>query len=206
MRLLILFSCSLFPSHCSPLIVRLSSFPSHCSPLIVPLSSFPCHCSPLIVRRPFSLLILSHSSIYDYCWFSLILSLCTSVHFVHFLVLFEIFPLPLLVFIVHSPPFFCSSLFIVSISLFATPLSLFIVALCLVFKSTSIPVCWSPFQPARPEIPVQGCLTLTATLRATLSGTFLQTLPDLVTPLKGYSLSPRSCPVTRSAPCERFGY
>ena len=31
------------------------------------------------------------------------------------------------------------------------------------------------------------------TLRASLSGTFLQTLPDLVTPLKGHSLSPRSC-------------
>ena len=30
-------------------------------------------------------------------------------------------------------------------------------------------------------------------LRAPLSGTFLQTLPDLVTPLKGHSLSPRSC-------------
>ena len=44
------------------------------------------------------------------------------------------------------------------------------------------------------------------TLRASLSGTFLQTLLDLVTPLKGYSLSPRSCPVTRSAPSERFGY
>ena len=29
------------------------------------------------------------------------------------------------------------------------------------------------------------------TLRAPLSGTFLQTLPDLVTPLKGHSLSPR---------------
>ena len=27
-------------------------------------------------------------------------------------------------------------------------------------------------------------------------GTFLQTLPDLVTPLKGHSLSPRSCPPT----------
>ena len=44
------------------------------------------------------------------------------------------------------------------------------------------------------------------TLRASLSGTFLQTLPDLVTPLKGHSLSPRSCPSTRSAPSERFGY
>ena len=44
------------------------------------------------------------------------------------------------------------------------------------------------------------------TLRASLSGTFLQTLPDLVTPLKGHSLSPRSCPPTRSAPSERFGY
>ena len=38
------------------------------------------------------------------------------------------------------------------------------------------------------------------TLRASLSGTFLQTLPDLVTPLKGHFLSPRSCPPTRSAP------
>ena len=42
------------------------------------------------------------------------------------------------------------------------------------------------------------------TLRASLSGTFLQTLPDLVTPLKGQS--PHSCPPTRSAPSERFGY
>ena len=47
---------------------------------------------------------------------------------------------------------------------------------------------------------------LFVTLRAPLSGTFLQTLPDLVTPLKGHSLSPRSCPPTRSAPSERFGY
>ena len=39
-----------------------------------------------------------------------------------------------------------------------------------------------------------------------LYGTFLQTLPDLVTPLKGHSLFPRSCPTTRSAPSERFGY
>ena len=46
----------------------------------------------------------------------------------------------------------------------------------------------------------------THTLWAPLSGTFLQTLPDLVTPLKGYSLSPRSCPPTRSAPSERFRY
>ena len=44
------------------------------------------------------------------------------------------------------------------------------------------------------------------TLWASLSGTFLQTLPDLVTPLKGHSLSPRSCPATRSVPSERFGY
>ena len=29
-------------------------------------------------------------------------------------------------------------------------------------------------------------------------------LPDLVTPLKGYSSSPRSCPATRSAPSERL--
>ena len=40
------------------------------------------------------------------------------------------------------------------------------------------------------------------TLRASLFGTFLQILPDLVTPLKGYFFlkSPRSCPATRSAP------
>ena len=37
----------------------------------------------------------------------------------------------------------------------------------------------------RPEV------TPSCTLRASLSGTFLQTLPDLVTPLKGHSLSPR---------------
>ena len=41
-------------------------------------------------------------------------------------------------------------------------------------------------------------------LRASLSGTLLQTLPDLVTPLKGHFLSPRSCPAMRSAPSERF--
>ena len=44
-----------------------------------------------------------------------------------------------------------------------------------------------------------------STFRASLSGTFLQTLPDLATPLKGHSVSPRSCPQTRSAPSERFG-
>ena len=48
--------------------------------------------------------------------------------------------------------------------------------------------------------------TTSTTLRTSLSGTFLQTLPDLVTPLKGHSLFPRSCPATRSAPSERFGY
>ena len=36
------------------------------------------------------------------------------------------------------------------------------------------------------------------TLRESLSGTFLQILPELVTPPKGYSLSPRSCPPTLS--------
>ena len=48
-------------------------------------------------------------------------------------------------------------------------------------------------------------LFVKSTLRASLSGTFLQTLPDLVTLLKGHSLSPRSCPPTQSAPSERFG-
>ena len=45
-----------------------------------------------------------------------------------------------------------------------------------------------------------------STLRASLSGTFLQTQPDLVMPLKGHSLSPRSCPPTWSVPSERFGF
>ena len=44
------------------------------------------------------------------------------------------------------------------------------------------------------------------TLQALLSGTLLQTLPDLVMPLKGHSLSPRSCPPKRSASSGRFGY
>ena len=48
--------------------------------------------------------------------------------------------------------------------------------------------------------PVLG-VCFQCTLRVPLSGTFLQT-----TPLKGHSLSPRSCPPTRSAPSERFGY
>ena len=38
------------------------------------------------------------------------------------------------------------------------------------------------------------------TLRAALFGTFLQTLLELVTPLKGHSLSHRSCPPMPSAP------
>jgi len=33
-----------------------------------------------------------------------------------------------------------------------------------------------------------------------------KTLPDLVTPLKGHSLSPCRCPATRTAPSERFRY
>ena len=48
--------------------------------------------------------------------------------------------------------------------------------------------------------------TFRPTLHASPSGTFLLTLPELVTPLKGNTLSLRICPPTRSAPCERFGY
>ena len=58
---------------------------------------------------------------------------------------------------------------------------------------------WSPRKPLVTTVYEK------ATLRASLSGTFLQTLPDLVTPLKGHSLSQRSCPATLSAPSERFG-
>ena len=43
------------------------------------------------------------------------------------------------------------------------------------------------------------------TLRASLSSTFLQTLLDLVTSLKGHYLSRRSCPPAWSALSERFG-
>ena len=43
------------------------------------------------------------------------------------------------------------------------------------------------------------------TLRASLSGTFLQILPELLTPLKGHSLSPRSCPATRQRPLKGLG-
>ena len=42
-------------------------------------------------------------------------------------------------------------------------------------------------------------ITSPPTLRASLSSTFLLTLPDLVTPLKRHSLSPRRCPATVSA-------
>ena len=55
--------------------------------------------------------------------------------------------------------------------------------------------------------PLRWIFKATLTLRAPLSGTFLQTLPDLVTPLKGHSLSSRSCPPTWSAALSvRFGY
>ena len=43
-------------------------------------------------------------------------------------------------------------------------------------------------------------------LRASFSGTFRQTPPELIAPLKGHSLSPRTCPPTRSAPSERLRY
>ena len=61
--------------------------------------------------------------------------------------------------------------------------------------------------PSHPTLAVpQDLHGVDPTLRAPLSGTLLQTLPDLVTPLKGHSLSPRSCPATRSAPSTGFGY
>ena len=43
------------------------------------------------------------------------------------------------------------------------------------------------------------------TLRTSLSGTLLQTLPELVAPLKGHSLSSHSCPLTLSAPPKGLG-
>ena len=47
--------------------------------------------------------------------------------------------------------------------------------------------------------------TAQTTLRASLFGTFLLTLPDLVMPLKGHSLSTRSCPATWSVPSKTLG-
>ena len=41
---------------------------------------------------------------------------------------------------------------------------------------------------------------------ASLSSTFLQTLPELVMPLKGHSLSPCELSLMLSAPSESFGY
>ena len=43
------------------------------------------------------------------------------------------------------------------------------------------------------------------TLQALLSSTFFQTLPELVMPLKGHSLSLRSCPPTWSVPFKGLG-
>ena len=56
------------------------------------------------------------------------------------------------------------------------------------------------------EDKVPGPVFIPVTLRASLSGTFLQTLPELVTSLKGHSVLPLCCPPTRSAPSERFEY
>ena len=44
------------------------------------------------------------------------------------------------------------------------------------------------------------------TLWTWLLGTFLQTLPESVMPLKGHSLSLRNCPLMLSAPSERYEY
>ena len=80
---------------------------------------------------------------------------------------------------------------------------------CFFYFSTAAQVCpgnHSADQNTLLPFPQLLVCRLSHTLRAPLSGTFLQTLPYLVMPLKGHSLSPRSCPPTRSAPPERFGY
>ena len=60
---------------------------------------------------------------------------------------------------------------------------------------------WKAPPPPPPRYAMGVC-----TLWSSLSGTFLQTLPELVMPLKGHSLSPCSCPPVWPAPCEHFGY
>ena len=54
---------------------------------------------------------------------------------------------------------------------------------------------WAPSLPQVSSRPI---------LQASLSGTFLQTLPELVTSLKRHSLSLRICPLTLSAPSKRY--
>ena len=54
--------------------------------------------------------------------------------------------------------------------------------------------------PYTPTVQAETTGYVGTTLRASLSGTFFQALPDLIPPLKGHSLSPRSSPPTRSAP------
>ena len=56
------------------------------------------------------------------------------------------------------------------------------------------------------KIALKPHVAVDCTLPASLSGTFLQTLPDLVTPLKGHSSSLRSFPPTWSVPSKRSGY
>ena len=56
------------------------------------------------------------------------------------------------------------------------------------------------------EDKVPGPVFIPGTLRASLSGTFLQPLPELVTSLKGHSLSPHSCPPMLSAHSKMFGH
>ena len=70
---------------------------------------------------------------------------------------------------------------------------------------------WGPFDHESGALTTEPSLSQTRQKkkggeRKVLSGTFLQTLPDLVTPLKGHSLSQRSCPAMQSAPSERLGY
>ena len=66
-------------------------------------------------------------------------------------------------------------------------------------------LCWSRAGASWRGVTLAGT-TGQLTLRASLSGTFLQILPEVVTPLNGHSLSPRICLPTLSAPSERSGY
>ena len=57
----------------------------------------------------------------------------------------------------------------------------------------------------RQELALSAGVNIGGALRASFSGTFLLTLPDWVMPLKGHSLSPRSCPLTRQHPLKGLG-
>ena len=78
--------------------------------------------------------------------------------------------------------------------------------LCMAQKKSSVKTCHYLSCTQISDSSEWHVITVVSTLWASLSGTFLQPLPDLVMPLKGHFLYLHSCPAMQSAPSERFGY